>query len=66
YLTDGRNRRIGKRVDGVLVQGFLYRDKLNPIAELDGDGNVVSRFVYGDKGNVPSYMVKGGVTYRIL
>jgi RHS repeat-associated protein len=27
---------------------------------------VVSRFVYGEKGNVPSYMVKGGVTYRIL
>jgi hypothetical protein len=26
YLVDGRNRRVGKRVDGVLVQGFLYDD----------------------------------------
>ncbi|MDX1474833.1 MAG: RHS repeat-associated core domain-containing protein, partial [Reinekea sp.] len=66
YLIDGRNRRIGKKVDGVLVQGFLYQDQLNPIAELDGAGNVVARFVYGDKPNVPSYMIKGGVTYRIL
>jgi RHS repeat-associated protein len=66
YVIDGQNRRIGKKVNGQLVQGFLYRDQLNPIAELDGSGNVVSRFVYGEKSNVPSYMVKGGVTYRIL
>ena len=66
YLIDGQNRRIGKKVDGVLVQGFLYQDQLNPIAELDGTGNVVSRFVYAEKGNVPSYMIKGGVTYRII
>ena len=34
--------------------------------EPDGVGNVVSRFVYGSKGNVPDYMIKGGVTYRII
>jgi RHS repeat-associated protein len=66
YVIDGRNRRIGKKVNGTLVQGFLYKDQLNPVAELDGAGNVVSRFVYGSKPNVPDYMVKGGVTYRII
>ncbi|WP_051937848.1 RHS repeat domain-containing protein [Ghiorsea bivora] len=66
YIIDGRNRRIGKKVNGTLVQGFLYKDQLNPVAELDGAGNVVSRFVYGSKANVPDYMVKGGVTYRII
>ena len=66
YLIDGHNRRIGKQVDGVLVQGFLYQDQLNPVAELDGSGNVISRFVYADKPNVPAYMVKGDKTYRIL
>ncbi len=66
YIIDGRNRRIGKKVNGVLTQGFLYKDQLNPIAELDGAGNVVSRFVYGSKGNVPDYMIKGGATYRII
>lgn len=66
YLTDGRNRRIGKKVDNVLVQGFLWEDQLKPVAELDGAGNVVSRFVYATRVNVPDYLVKGGVTYRIL
>ncbi len=66
YLIDGRNRRIGKKVNGQLVQGFLYQDQLEPVAELDGDGNVVARFVYGSKGHVPDYMEKGGKTYRII
>jgi RHS repeat-associated protein len=66
YLIDGLNRPIGKRVDGSLVQGFLYQDNLKPIAELDGDGNIVSRFVYATHLNVPDYMIRGGVTYRIL
>ncbi len=33
YVIDGRNRRIGKKVNGVLVQGFLYRDSLKPVAD---------------------------------
>ncbi len=66
YIIDGRNRRVGKKVDGVLTQGFLYQDQLNPVAELDGAGNVVSLFVYGSKANVPDYLVRGGVTYRIV
>jgi RHS repeat-associated protein len=44
----------------------LYEGQLNPVAELDGSGNVGSRFIYGDRANVPSYMVKAGVTYRII
>jgi RHS repeat-associated protein len=51
---------------GTLVQGFLYQNQLNPVAELDGSGNVVSRFVYGTRGNVPDYMIKGATTYRII
>ncbi|WP_081881022.1 RHS repeat-associated core domain-containing protein [Ghiorsea bivora] len=66
YIIDGRNRRVGKKVNGVLTQGFLYKDQLNPVAELDGQGNIVSRFVYGSKANVPDYMIKAGVTYRII
>ncbi len=67
YLIDGRNRRIGKKkVNGVLAQGFLYQGQLNPIAELDAAGTVIARFVYGAKANVPDYMVKSGITYRII
>jgi RHS repeat-associated protein len=49
-----------------LVQGFVYQDQLRPIAELDGSGNVVSRFVYAERINVPEYMIRGGVAYRIV
>lgn len=66
YLVDGRNRRVGKKVGGALVQGFLYEGRLSPVAELDGANNVVSRFVYASRANVPDYMIKGGVTYRII
>ena len=68
YVIDGENRRIGKTVNGTLVQGFLYENQLDPVAELDGNGNLVSRFVYCGcgTGNIPQYMIKGGVTYQII
>jgi len=66
YLIDGNDRRIGKKVNGTLAQGFLWQDGLRIVAELDGSNQVASRFVYADKGNVPAYLVKGGNTYRIV
>jgi len=42
YLIDGQNRRIGKKINGSLVQGFLYDGAPRPIAELDGAGNLLS------------------------
>lgn len=66
YLVDGAGRRIGKKVNGTLLQGFLYGAESSPVAKLDGQGNVVSRFVYGTRGNMPAYMVEGGTTYRII
>jgi len=66
YLVDGQDRRFGKKKNGVFERAWLYRNQLNPVAELDGSGALVSRFVYGSKSNVPEYMVRGGVTYRVL
>ena len=66
YLIDGQNRRIGKQVNGALQYGLLYQNQLNPVAMTDGQGNVIERFVYGDKANVPAYLIKGGTTYRII
>ncbi|KAB2841357.1 MAG: RHS repeat-associated core domain-containing protein, partial [Burkholderiales bacterium] len=66
YLIDGKNRRVGKKINGVLTQGWLYHDQLKIAAEVDGSGNLVSRFVYGTKVNVPEYMQKGGKTYRLV
>jgi RHS repeat-associated protein len=66
YIIDGQNRRVGKKVNGTLVQGFIYQNVLKPVAELDGAGQLVSRFVYGTKAHVPDVMIKGGKTYRII
>jgi YD repeat-containing protein len=63
YLIDGQNRRVGRKLDGLLREGLLYGDQLNPVAELDSAGEVVSWFVYGSRPHVPDYMVKGGATY---
>jgi RHS repeat-associated protein len=66
YLIDGLNRRVGKTVNGALVEGFLYDGQLRPAAWLDGTGNVYARFVYGTRVNVPEYVVTAAGTFRIL
>jgi RHS repeat-associated protein len=66
YVIDAQNRRVGKKVDGVLTQGWLYGDQLRIVAELDGTGASVARFIYGSRSNVPDLMIRGGVTYRLV
>jgi YD repeat-containing protein len=53
YLIDATNRRIGKRVNGVTVQKFLYSGDLRIVAELDSADQVVARYVYAGRENVP-------------
>jgi len=65
YVIDARNRRIGKRLNGVLTTRFLFDSQLRVGAELDSTGGVVSTFVYTGGQSTPSYMLRGGVTYRI-
>ena len=66
YLIDAKNRRVGKKVDGILVKGWLYRNSLAPVAELDGNNVLVARFVFATNGSVPSYIVREGSTYRVV
>ena len=65
YVLDGQERRIGKKVDDVLVQGFLYENTIKPVAELDSSNRIVARFVYAG-GNTPDYVIKNGHTYQIV
>jgi RHS repeat-associated protein len=66
YRLDGAGRRVGVEVNDQRVQGFLYQDDLRPMAELDAAGNVVSQFVYLERSNVPTYIIKGTTTYRLI
>lgn len=66
YLLDAANRRVGKKTNGKLVQGFLYQDSLKPVAELDGQNKIISHFIYGIQDNVPEVMVRDGKVFRII
>ena len=66
YLHDASNRRVGKKVDGVFVGGWVYGDQLNPVAEVDASGDVVASFAYASRGHVADYMVRGGQVYRLV
>ncbi len=66
YVVDGENRRAGKKLGGTLSEGFLYQDALNVVAQLDGSGNLVARYVFGTKPNVPDYFTTSAGTFRIF
>jgi RHS repeat-associated protein len=66
YIVDGLNRRIGRKLNGVLTKGYIYQDELRIVAELDAGSNIKTRFVYASRMNVPDFMIRDGLTYRII
>ncbi len=66
YVIDALGRRVAKKVGGTLVRQWTYQDQLNPIAEYDGSGNLIQRFVYATRMNVPDLIIRGGTTYRVI
>jgi RHS repeat-associated protein len=65
-MIDGQNRRVARKLNGVLTQRLLYQSRLEPLAEFDSSGSLVARYVYGMRRHVPDYVVKGPSTYRII
>lgn len=66
YLTDGAQRRIGKKINGLLVKQWLYRDQLEPVAELHGSGASMKQFVYGTRLHAPDFLISETAVYRFL
>ncbi len=66
YTVDALGRRIARTKNGATTQRFIYQGFLAPAAELNADGSVATRFVYATRANVPDYMVRSGITYRII
>ncbi len=66
YEIDGLNRRVGRKINGVLDKRWIYMDQYRIAAETDASGAITKRFVYGSKGNIPDYMISGGENYRII
>jgi RHS repeat-associated protein len=59
YLVDSENRRVAKKVNGVLVRKWLYKDQLKPVAEFDGAGTLLARYLDG-------VTIKSGTSYRVV
>ena len=66
YVYDAENHRVAKRINGAQTQGLLYGLSGSPIAELDGNGLVVSRFVFGTRANVPELILQPTRTLRVI
>ena len=70
YTIDGLGRRVGRTYDDGIdppeSRYWVYRDQLNPVAELDAAGNITKRFIYAGGAFVPSFMIAGGVTYKFV
>ncbi len=60
YSYDGLDRRVARAVNGTVQASWIYRDGNSPAAEVDGTGNVLTRFVYGVHGDTPDYLVDDG------
>jgi RHS repeat-associated protein len=66
YVVDGKDRRVGKKVNGVLKESYLYQGDVNPVAALNSDGEVIAQYVYASQDHVPDYIITDSATYRLI
>jgi RHS repeat-associated protein len=64
YLHDPLGRRIAKKVDGVIVEKYLWQGLTRLLAVYDGSDNLLMRFEYA-AGRMPIVMIKDGSTYYL-
>jgi len=59
YVIDSENRRVAKKINGAVVKKWIYKDDLKPVAEFDGSGTLLARYLDG-------VTVKGSTSYRVV
>jgi RHS repeat-associated protein len=59
YLVDSENRRVAKKINGAIVKKWIYKDQLKPVAEFDGVGTLVARYIEG-------VAIKGTTSFRVI
>ena len=65
YVLDAGGRRIGRKLDGALTDGYLYNVDDQIVAWLNGAGQVVARFGYDDVGRL-ALVIRDGKTYSVV
>jgi len=66
YAVDGMSHRIARRRDGMLTGAYLWQEDLKPAGELDGNGTLRQRYVYGQNRSAPDYLITPSARYRVL
>ncbi len=64
YLHDPMGRRIAKKVNGTVVEKYLWLGLTQLLAVYDGSDSLLQRFEYAD-GRMPVAMTAGGATYYL-
>jgi RHS repeat-associated protein len=64
YIHDALGRRIAKKVDGMIVEKYLWQGLSRLLAVYDGSDNLVMRFEYAD-GRRPVAVTDAGSTYYL-
>lgn len=65
YENDPAGRRVAKKINGAIVEKYLWKDATTLLAVFDASDNLITRFTYAD-GRVPVSMTYNGLTYYIL
>jgi RHS repeat-associated protein len=65
YLYDAEDRRVGKKINGVVTQKYVY-DGADIALVVDGAGVLVERYLYGDgTDNVLSRVIAGTTVWSL-
>ncbi len=64
FVHDPLGRRIAKRIDGTIVEKYLWSGRTTLLAVYDGSNNLLQRFEYGD-GRMPFVMTASGAVYYL-
>ncbi len=66
YGVDASNRRMVKKIDGIVTNYFIWNKNNQLIGLSDANGTLTHRFVYGSKAHSPDYMIKGQNKFQII
>jgi len=66
YLLDGNDRRVARKLNNVITHRWLYQGSFTPIAEINAQGEIVARYVYGSRDHVPEYIFTATAIYRLI
>jgi RHS repeat-associated protein len=64
YINDPLGRRIAKKVNGVIIEKYLWQGLTRLLAVYDGSNNLVMRFEYAD-ARMPVVMNSAGANYYL-